>query len=96
MASDEKDLGCRPVHAGLLALADKMDEKKREILTAHEPELAAAKELLKREEHAAAALLYDIVAAAFERARLPLEQGQWRELADKCRKAAAKRKGRRR
>jgi hypothetical protein len=81
----------------LLALADRMDEQKRAILKAYDPELVAANEALKQGKAEAAAVLYDRVSGAFDAAALPLEAKYWAERAKDCRKRArsrAKLKGR--
>lgn len=95
MVVDEKDLGVRPVHAGLLALADKMDEEKRALEKAIEPILAGARNLLQLGEHAHAAALYDFIAATFAKAHWPNEAKQYAERAAACRKAPPAKRGRR-
>lgn len=93
---DDKDLGCRPEHETLLALADKLDELKLSIERQHAPQFEAAKELLQKGQREAAAALYEIIAASFTTAGLPLEATYWLKRARDCRKAARPAKGRNR
>jgi hypothetical protein len=91
------DLGVRPEFAGLLALADKVDEEKRAIAKRLEQLVELARAARLRGDLGAAAHLYDKIARAWRAAHFGGEADSWENAARRMRaeRRRLRRKGKR-
>lgn len=88
---DDPDLGCRPVHAGLLALAEKMDADRARLAQELAPVIEKARADVQHGRHADAAVTYDGIGAAYRVAQLPGDAEYWERRARDCQEVARRR-----
>lgn len=89
---DERDIGVRPEHAALLALADKLDAERAVVRKAAEPLQTAAVSAIQADDLARAAELYEQIAALFREATFRGEAETYELRARDCRDALRRRK----